>query len=252
MWKKIRVLFLLIILVIVGVNTWRDYHPNWDRPIIVNLHPVNADGLASTQKYIEQLSDRDLSSAQDYIQKMSARYRTQPVSVYFKLGRELKQLPPKVPENASVLDTIVWSLKFRFYAWKQHKSQDGSPSVTLFLNYYDPNSVKQLKHSTALENGRIGSIHLFASKNQSEQNRVILVHELLHALGATDKYDLVTGLPKYPLGYAYPDQNPLYPQAKAELMAGHIPISQDQSRMPDFLDQTLIGETTATELGWKK
>ena len=74
----------------------------------------------------------------------------------------------------------------------------------------------------------------------------------MHALGATDKYDLVTGQPRYPLGYAYPDQKPLFPQAKAELMAGHIPVSKDKSRMPEFLDQTLIGEATAVELGWKK
>lgn len=251
MWKKIRVLFLLIILLIVGVNTWRDYHPNWDRPIVVNLHPINADGQVSTEKYIQQLSTHDLSNAQNYIQKMSAQYRPQAVLVYFQLGRELIQIPPKVPENASLIDTIVWSLKFRFYAWKQHKSQDGSPSVTLFLNYYDPHAVKQLKHSTALENGRIGSINLFGSKIQSEQNSIILVHELMHALGATDKYDLVTGQPRYPLGYAYPDQKPLFPQAKAELMAGHIPVSKDKSRMPEFLDQTLIGEATAVELGWK-
>jgi len=168
------------------------------------------------------------------------------------MGRELKKMPPKVPEHANMLDTILWSLKFRFYAWKQHESKDGSPSVTLFLNYYDPKHSKELKHSTALQKGRIGSVNLFASKKQSQQNKIVLVHELLHAFGASDKYDLTTGQPLYPVGYAYPNQQPLFPQAKAELMAGHIPVSSDKSKMPDTLQQTLINEISALELGWKK
>lgn len=252
MWKKIRILILLAILLVVGVNAWRDYHPNWDRPMIVALHPINADGQDSTQRYIEQLSNRDLMNAQHYIQQMSLQYRAQPVNVYFQWARELDQLPPQVPENPSVLQSILWSLKFRFYAWQQHKRTDGTANVTLFLNYYNPKTTTVLKHSTALENGRIGSLQLFASKAQSEQNRIILVHELMHAFGAKDKYDLVTGQPHFPEGYAFPHQTPLFPQSKAELMAGHLPTSDVTSVMPQFLDQTLIGPITAKELGWVK
>jgi len=252
MWKNIRILCLLIILLIVAVNAYRDQNQDWNKPIIVLLHPVNADGQGATQQYIQQLSVNNLSDVQEYLKQMSTQYRGQPISIYFQMGRELKQRPPKVPENATMLDSILWSLKFRFYAWKQHEGRDGSPSVTLFLNYYDPKQSKELKHSTALQNGRIGSVNLFASKKQAEQNKVVLVHELLHAFGATDKYDLATGVPLYPIGYAYPNQQPLFPQAKAELMAGHIPVSVDKSKMPDHLGQTLINEITAIELGWQK
>lgn len=252
MWKKIRVLCLLIILFIVAVNAYRDQNQDWSRPIIVMLHPINADGQVATQNYIQSLNLSELTSAQEYLKQMSAQYRGQPISLYFQMGRELKKMPPKVPEQANMLDTILWSLRFRFYAWKQHESKDGSPSVTLFLNYYDPKHSKELKHSTALQKGRIGSVNLFASKKQSQQNKIVLVHELLHAFGASDKYDLATGQPLYPVGYAYPNQQPLFPQAKAELMAGHIPVSSDKSKMPDTLQQTLINEITAIELGWKK
>ncbi|MFH7767279.1 hypothetical protein [Acinetobacter sp. BSP-28] len=252
MWKNIRILCLLIILLIVAVNAYRDQNQDWSKPIIVMLHPINADGRAATQRYIQSLNLSELNGAQEYLQQMSAQYRGQPIAIYFQLGRELKQIPPKVPEQGTMLDTILWSLKFRFYAWKQHEGADGSPSVTLYLNYYDPETVKELKHSTALQKGRIGSVNLFASKKQSEQNKIVLVHELLHSFGASDKYDLATGQPAYPIGYAYPNQQPLFPQAKAELMAGHIPLSQQKSKMPDSLKQTLINEITAIELGWKK
>ncbi|CAB1208463.1 hypothetical protein [Acinetobacter bouvetii] len=252
MWKKIRILCLLMILLIVAVNAYRDQNQDWSKPIIVMLHPINADGRAATQDYIQSLNLSQLKGSQEYLQQMSEQYRGQPIVIYFQLGRELKQLPPKVPAQTSMLENILWSLKFRFYAWKQHQRADGSPSVTLFLNYYDPETAKELKHSTALQKGRIGSVNLFASKKQSEQNKIVLVHELMHSFGARDKYDLATGQPAYPSGYADPHQQPLFPQAKAELMAGHIPLSQQKSKMPDSLKQTVINEITATELGWKK
>jgi hypothetical protein len=252
MWKKIRVLILLVILLIVAINAYRDKNQDWTKPIYVQLHPINADGLSSTQAYIQKLSIQDLDASRAYLQAFAANYRAQDTVFYFKLGRELKTLPPKVPEPANIWNTIWWSLKFRFYAWQQHESVDGYAAVTLFLNYYDPEKTKSLKHSTALENGRIGSVHLFAAEKQSEQNKIVLVHELLHAFGATDKYDLATGQPIYPIGYAFPYQHPLFPQAKAELMAGHIPMSQTKSKMPESINDTLIGDITAEEIGWKR
>mgnify|MGYP000858019821 FL=1 len=252
MWKKIRILCLLVILLIVAVNAWKDKNQDWSKPVFVLLHPINADGLATTQRYIQQLSVQDLQGAQAYLQDYAQQYRGQPTYFYFMIGRELKVLPPKVPDHAQLWDVMLWSLKFRYYAWQQHQKADGAPSLTLFLNYYDPAKTRELKHSTALENGRIGSVNLFASKKQAAQNKIVLVHELLHAFGATDKYDLATGQPVYPAGYAFPDQKPLFPQAKAELMAGHIPVSQTQSKMPESLEQTLINAQTAKEVGWLK
>lgn len=252
MWKKIRILCLLIVLGIVALNAYRDKNQDWNKPVFVLLHPINADGLATTQTYIQHLSERDLDGAQQYLQNYAQQFRGQPTYFYFRLGRELKQLPPKVPDQANILDVMLWSLKFRFYAWNNQQKSDGPASLTLYLNYYDPRQTRELKHSTALENGRIGSVNLFASKKQSAQNKIVLVHELLHAFGATDKYDLATGQPIFPQGYAYPEQLPRYPQAKAELMAGHIPISATQSKMPEHLAQTLINTQTAQEVGWLK
>ncbi len=109
-----------------------------------------------------------------------------------------------------------------------------------------------LKHSTALERGRIGTVNLFASKKQSSSNKVVLVHELLHTFGAKDKYDLVTGQPINPVGYANPEQKPLYPQTRAEIMGGYIPLSATKSKTPDGLEYTMISRLTAQEMGWVK
>ncbi|OTG85231.1 hypothetical protein [Acinetobacter sp. ANC 4648] len=252
MWKNIRVVCLLLILVIVSVNAWRDMNQDWNKPITVLLHPINADHQSATEHYIQQISIDDLADIQHYLSVHSKEFRAQPVQFYFQLGRELKKIPPKVPEKSTVLNNIWWSLKFRYYAWQQHASGDGSPSVTLYLNYYDPQQSKRLKHSVALERGRIGTVNLFASRKQNGSNNVVLVHELLHTFGAKDKYDFQTGQPIYPLGYADPEQNPLYPQQRAEIMGGYLPLSASKSVTPESLSDTMISRSTAQEIGWVK
>lgn len=252
MWKTIRISILLVILVIVALDAWRDQNQNWNQPINVVLHPINADGQPQTERYIQQLKASDFSDASAFLQQQAQNYRKQPTYFAFNLGRQLNTLPPKIPDQANMLQVMLWSLKFRFYAWWQHQSSDGHATVTLYLNYYDPHTMSELKHSTALEKGRIGVVNLFASTRQQQQNNVVLTHELLHAFGATDKYNLETGQPIYPVGYVNPDQQPRYPQKMAELMAGVIPISSQSSNMPLSLEQTLIGSLTAQEIGWFK
>ena len=71
----------------------------------------------------------------------------------------------------------------------------------------------------------------------------------MHTLGAGDKY-ADNNLPLFPDGYADPDRSPLYPQIRAELMAGRIPISENESKMPRNLGKTVVGHSTALEIGW--
>mgnify|MGYP006913191605 CR=1 FL=1 len=99
MWKKIRILCLLVILLIVAVNAWKDKNQDWRKPVFVLLHPINADGLPSTQHYIQKLSVQDFQGAQAYLQEYAQQYRGQPIYFYFNIGRELKVLPPKVPDS---------------------------------------------------------------------------------------------------------------------------------------------------------
>lgn len=252
MWKNIRVAILLVVLLVVAVNAYRDQNQDWNQPIHILLHPINADGLATTQQYIQQLQQDDFAEVKQYLEKNSQQYRGQSSYFIIQIGRELQQTPPKMAEQPSILNNILWSLKFRFYAWKQHQSGDGSPSLTLYLNFYDPKQSRELKHSTALERGRIGSVNLFASPKQAAQNKVVLVHELLHGFGATDKYNLNNGEPIFPLGYAQADQQPLYPQTEAEIMGGRIPLSEHKSKMPNDLNETVISILTAREVGWIK
>jgi len=78
----------------------------------------------------------------------------------------------------------------------------------------------------------------------------VIAHELLHTVGATDKYNLADDAPRFPDGYGDPAQQPLYPQLTAELMAGRRMLAPDQWEQVDSLDEVVIGPSTALEIRW--
>ena len=86
---------------------------------------------------------------------------------------------------------------------------------------------------------------------QCEFNIYISNRQLLcHAKCNVHKYEPSTSAPIFPDGFAAPAANPLYPQTAAELMAGRIPISPNESRMPTSLRSVVIGVATAREIGF--
>ena len=93
-------------------------------------------------------------------------------------------------------------------------------------------------------------VRAFATRHQNQRNNVIIAHEMLHTLGATDKYNLQTLQPRYPEGYADPEKEPLLPQEYAEIMGRGIPLSSSESKMPDSLAYTVVGPITAEEIKW--
>ena len=138
----------------------------------------------------------------------------------------------------------------RWWAWRNTDTIGPGPQVKLFVLYFDPAQSKRLAHSTGLQKGLIGRVNTFAASSMTKQNNVIIAHEFLHTLGATDKYDPATNQPLFPHGYADPDQKPLLPQRFAEIMAGRTPLSETEAETPAALEDALIGGKTATEINW--
>ena len=79
---------------------------------------------------------------------------------------------------------------------------------------------------------------------------MIIAHESLHLFGAQDRYDPYSGSPIFPEGYADPKQTPLYPQKRAEIMGGYIPMNETDFLVPDNLDSVIVLEQTAKEVRW--
>ena len=147
---------------------------------------------------------------------------------------------------------MVWSLKLRYWASQHDHFDRAKPNIRLFALFHDPARTPVLAHSLGLEKGMLGVANVFASRRQAGSNNVVLAHEMLHTLGATDKYDLQTTLPLFPDGFAEPEKSPRFPQQSAELMGGRIPLNEARAEIPDDLSQCLIGAATARELKWLK
>ena len=101
-----------------------------------------------------------------------------------------------------------------------------------------------------MRKGRYGSVKAYTLASMKAENLIVFTHELLHVLGATDKYILSSGEPIYPQGYAEPNKRPLFPQQRAEIMGVRIAINSFSSVMPASLDQCKIGRQTAEEIGF--
>jgi hypothetical protein len=254
MWRILRISILLLILATVVQQTFLDKADlDWKDNFYVAVYPVNADGSGEVSSYIKTLTRDDFESIAEYFAEEGARYNLgmrRPVEV--QLGEEVNEIPPVPPADGSILSTMFWSLKFRVFAWQNSPKVNVKPDIRMYLLYHNPATSTRLSHSTALNKGRIGRVNLFGDNAYAKQNLVILAHELLHTLTATDKYDLETTLPAYPDGFAEPDKSPRYPQDFAEIMGGRVPISETQANIPQSLAQTLIGQKTAREIGWIK
>lgn len=252
MWKKIRIFILLVILATVVQQTLQeDADLAWKKNFYVAVYPINADGSEKVSAYIKTLQQKDLEPVAEYFAEEAQRYGLalrRPFEL--RLGEEVKAIPPAPPEQGNMFEVIAWSLKFRFFAWQHAPNMAIKPDIKLYLLYHDPILTQRLSHSTALSKGRIGRVNVFADKAYAKQNLVILAHELLHTVKATDKYDTSTGLPIYPDGFAEPNKTPLYPQQFAELMGARVPTKEGVAEIPRHIGLTLVGHKTAKEIGW--
>lgn len=256
MFKRLRILVLLLILLFVALNTYFDrvYSTDWDAPLRVMVFPINGDGSAVSERYIEGLTGTDFSALESFFKQQAQQYGVpleQPIR--FQRGARIRELPPMLEPGTGMLGVIAWSLRTRYWAWRVPERGSGpAPDVQLFVLYYDPATSPSLPHSVGMQKGLFGIVNAFADREMEGSNDTVIAHELLHTLGATDKYALDTNQPLHPIGFAEPDREPLYPQDFAELMGGRIPLSPTEAVTPVSLRQVVIGPQTAREIGWTK
>jgi hypothetical protein len=159
--------------------------------------------------------------------------------------------PPLRDPDAGMFGNIVWSLKLRLYARRNsHPPGRAPPQVRVFVLYHDPSFTEEVPHSVGLQKGLVGVVYAWADAGMARSNNVVIAHEILHTLGASDKYDPVTLAPLYPGGYAQPQLEPRYPQARAEIMAGRYAVDAQTFEMAESLAGVVVGDATAAEIRW--
>jgi len=254
-FRNLRVFVLLVVLAGVAAYTKEQGRSatSWLQPIDLTLYPIAGDPAPATLRYIDGLRVEDFQAIDAFLAREGEDYKVPEARpVISRLGPTIDETPPEPPWNGSLLSAVWWSLRMRLWGWQHDPASDSapdSPRIRIYVIYEQGRSGRPLPHSLGLRKGLIGVVHAYALTDQAEQNDIVIAHELLHTVGATDKYD-TEGRPIYPDGFADPDLDPLYPQARAEIMAGRRAVSEAEAKMPERLRSCAIGEATAREIGW--
>jgi hypothetical protein len=250
--KSFRVAFLLTILVAAGwlaVISRPPPPPDWKQPLQVVIYPYNADGSDIVADHIADRRLQDFKPIADFMAEQAAQYNL-PIDRPFTLamGREISRAPSLPPESRNLITRIHWGLTVRWWQYR-FRDQVNKPDIIVVARYHRADELPEKMHSIAIAAQRLAVAKLVAEPLYSAHNHVVLAHEILHTVGASDLYEPESGLPLYPSGYAEPERQPLYPQRRAELMAGRIPGSPGRMREVFSLAEVVIGEVTAREIG---
>jgi hypothetical protein len=254
-FKRLRIAVLLYVLLFVAAGQFlmRRNATDWDAPLWVDVYTVAGDHDAATRRYLDELRPTEFKDVEVFLTREAQRHGVtleQPFRV--RIVGEYRDGLPSLDSAAGGLDVLWWSLRMRWLATRLRWREVGpSGDITVFAVFHAPSEGVVLDRSTALEKGLIAVANVFADPDTRGANQVVFAHELLHTLGATDKYAVRSNLPLYPHGYAAPEARPLLPQTKAELMAGRIPLDEDHAETPESLRDVVVGAVTALEIGWR-
>lgn len=252
MFKAVRISILLLILLFVGLSAalTQARSTDWNNSLWVKIYPINADGSREATDYIRSLKSSDFEGIESFLQRETERYaRTIRRPVRIELGEEINEQPPQLDTQPDALSVMLWSLKMRWWAGSVTGAQDRiDPDVRIFVRYHRSDLAIRLENSVGLQKGMVGIVNGYANRRHRGTNNVIIAHEFLHTLGATDKYSPYDGQPIGPDGLGEPDREPLYPQRVAEIMGGRIAVSEDDAIIPKSLKYAVIGGLTASEI----
>lgn len=254
MFRFLRIAILLTILVIVAGNQLLtdNRRANWDKPLWITVYPIVSDSNTATRRYVDSLTPASFENITTFIEQQAARYNLDmETPLIFQLGRPMSNMPPPLPKQSSGFGVALWSLKMRWWVWRNSDEDGLAPGdIKMFVVYQSGQNASSLERSVGIKNASYGVVNALASRNWGARNRIVLAHELLHILGASDKYNLANGQPIAPEGLGNPLQLPVYPQNRAEIMGGRISTSPTSWSRPATLKSCVIGDTTAREIGW--
>ena len=251
-FATIRILLLLTCLVVVGYTSahQRVYSRNWNQTLQAVVYPINGDGHLATESYIKSLDSDDFSIINRWGEREAERHDLPlPTPFNVTLGEQVNKLPPAYPDKPNWVKVLAWGLRFRLWAWRHTPDDGGLTRVRMFVVYQTGDDHQPLQHSLGMQKGLMGLVFAYSENSQTAQNNIVIAHELLHTVGAADKYNSYGG-PLMTVGYANPTRTPLYPQRNAEIMAGRIPTSTYSSYMAESLRSVIVNSYTASEINW--
>ena len=250
----VRIAILLAVLAFVALGAWldRSRSTDWDAPLRVTVYPMAADDDTAIEARVATLTAEDFGGLVAFFADEGRRYGLaleEPVLI--RISHAAATRPPLPPSDPGMVGIAAWSLHFRYWAWRIAAEDPlPPPDIQVFALYHAGNGTTAVPDSLGLSKGLMALTHLYADDGAHGSNQLVVAHELLHTLGATDKYDRATGLPLAPDGLGDPQQSPRFPQRYGEIMAGRIATGAAAAVIPDGLAPMLLGPATAREIGW--
>jgi len=191
-FKTLRIAFLLLVLLIVGLTAWQDRYlsTRWREPLFVALYPIAADDSPVTSAYVASLNAERFKPIDRFFEREAQAYHLEAEEpIKTRLRAPLQDRPPERAAQAGLNATALWSLNLRYWAWRVSTKAHEPEDIRIFVLYHDPAVTPTVPHSLGLTKGLIGVVYAFAATAMNGENNVVIAHELLHTLGATDKYD---------------------------------------------------------------
>jgi hypothetical protein len=250
-WIRISLLFLLLLIISAYSVLTSAHVTSWEEPLHVVIYPLNGDGSRKVADYIESIDEDVFLPIEEFIREEAEGYGLEledPILIH--MGPEIKNLPPEPPEKQNPFYIMFWSLRLRYWAFK-NDTYDGQKDIRIFVLYNKTGTgAETLERSLGLKKGLIGLVRSPAGASAEPYTNFIIAHEMMHTIGAYDKYDKKTLFPRFPEGFAEPELEPLYPQELAEIMGGRIPLGKGDFAQVRGLNEVVIGEKTAMEIKW--
>ena len=221
-FRNIRVVILLSVLAFAAIYTkeQRLNTTSWYQPIEVVIYPINGDGDSKTKHYIQSLTLKHFQDIDNFFIRHSKKYHLiVDKPIFTTLGATIDSHPPSPPaDRNSRLEVMLWSMKLRYWTYKNTPDSISNKNrIRLYVLYHQGSDEQALEHSLGLQKGLIGIVHAYAKPKQTRQNAIIMAHEILHTVGASDKYSYQDNQPLYPNGYAQPGRNHYIPSDMLKL-----------------------------------
>lgn len=249
-WKGRRVAVLLVVLAAVAFGAALrvqrlQRRTTWARPLHVSVVLVSEADVAPR---VQQAWGDGLAALERWFSSEAARHGvalTRPI--WFTLAPEVKhvKLPPAPVATGDVLDDARAAKAYSDELAKVALAEGDVRLVVVLGDDEGPGRVEGIGE----RGGVYGLVTASRQDTQLTLELMALAHELLHCLGADDAYD-PEGHAVYPAGFVEPQRTPRFPQTRAEVMVGEVPLAGDAGRLPKTLDEVGVGEVTARAIGW--
>jgi hypothetical protein len=258
----IRVSILLFILFVVSLYAIRDLRSRrgrnaWDRTLDVALVVVHVEGTPAVDPDAVRVLEERIPALEDRLQEEAERHHPdlrKPFRIRLK-GPVIVSAPPPSPKSEGAVDLAKQAVDMKKWLSDVDPRAGVEPDQwdsRIYVSVRKPASaLRSFVEGESEQDGRVGTVAVELDASMADLTLIVVTHELMHTLGASDKYD-ANGRTLVPDGLAEPDRSPLDPQRYAEVMARNRPLSPTSEAIPKSIDELAVGPKTATEIGWRK